>query len=423
MSPSVAAVRSGRRRDRRRHAAPGPRRAAPARRRPAAACSCRSRSARARTRSRRRRRSGRRRRPRGAVRRAVRGCDARVGDGNALELEHQNVPTSPTRKRSMPRTDDRGQGHQDRARGHGGAEVLGAGLAEQAEDHDRERRVVGPGDERRRAELAQRDRERERRRDCRRARATIGRSTSRQTRAGLAPRASRPPPAAAGRWSAAPDATMRTTNGIATSACAMGTSSGDVRRSSGGVSRVMRNPKPSVTALTPEGHAQQPVEETPARPGGRERGEPADGHRDRGRDQGVDERVADRVGRRDEQDAPRTHAAEGAVVVEARAARRVERARHEHGDGGTHERAHHEQVHDDDGPLAPRPRSAGHLGGRPQPERGGPATLGPAGERQRARPRRRAGRSTARPRAGGSGSASSGGRSRSRACRAPGRRG
>ena len=40
-----------------------------------------------------------------AVRRAVRGCDARVGDGDALELEHQNVPTSPTRKRSMPSTD------------------------------------------------------------------------------------------------------------------------------------------------------------------------------------------------------------------------------------------------------------------------------------------------------------------------------
>ena len=175
---------------------------------------------------------------------------------------------------------------------------------------------------------------------------------------------------------------MRTTNGIATSACAIGTSSGDVRRSSGGVSRVIRNPKPSVTALTPSGTLSSPSSRPPARPGGRERGESADGHRDRGRDQGVDDRVADRVGGRDEQDAPRTHAAEGAVVAEAGAARCVERARHEDGDGRTQERAHHEQVHDDDGPLAPRARSAGDLGGRPQPQRGRPATLGPTGERQ-----------------------------------------
>ena len=45
----------------------------------------------------------------------------------------------------------------------------------------------------------------------------------------------------------------RTTNGIATSACAIGTSHDDARRSSGGSSSAMRNPKPTVTADTPSG--------------------------------------------------------------------------------------------------------------------------------------------------------------------------
>ena len=51
---------------------------------------------------------------------------------------------------------------------------------------------------------------------------------------------------------------VRTTSGSATSACAIGTSSGLSRRSSGGRSRVMRKPKPSVTALTPSGSMKKP---------------------------------------------------------------------------------------------------------------------------------------------------------------------
>ena len=48
-------------------------------------------------------------------------------------------------------------------------------------------------------------------------------------------------------------AMVRTTSGSATSAWAIGTSSGESRRSRGGSSRAMRKPKPIVTALTPSG--------------------------------------------------------------------------------------------------------------------------------------------------------------------------
>ena len=46
----------------------------------------------------------------------------------------------------------------------------------------------------------------------------------------------------------------RTTNGIATSAWAIGTRNHDVRRSNGGSSSAMRKPKPTVTADTPSGN-------------------------------------------------------------------------------------------------------------------------------------------------------------------------
>ncbi len=46
---------------------------------------------------------------------------------------------------------------------------------------------------------------------------------------------------------------MRTTNGIATSACTTGTIQGDERKSIGSVSNAMRKPKPSITADAPSG--------------------------------------------------------------------------------------------------------------------------------------------------------------------------
>ena len=45
----------------------------------------------------------------------------------------------------------------------------------------------------------------------------------------------------------------RSTNGIATSVWAIGISTADVRRSSGGSSSVTMNPKPSTTADVPNG--------------------------------------------------------------------------------------------------------------------------------------------------------------------------
>ena len=46
---------------------------------------------------------------------------------------------------------------------------------------------------------------------------------------------------------------VRMTKGTAMIACAAGIRTGEVRRSSGGSSRAIRNPRPTVTALTPRG--------------------------------------------------------------------------------------------------------------------------------------------------------------------------
>ena len=80
----------------------------------------------------------------------------------------------------------------------------------------------------------------------------IGRSTDHHTRIGPAPSTAA---ACRSRSSAARStgSTIRTTSGMVTIACAIGISSGDDRRSSGGASRAIRNPKPTVTALTPSG--------------------------------------------------------------------------------------------------------------------------------------------------------------------------
>ena len=230
---------------------PARRRAARGRRPPAAACSCRCRSARARTRSRRRRRSGRRRR-----RRRTAPCPLRrrVRDRHALEHEHQNVPTSPTRKRSMPSTTIAVERHQDRARGHRGAEVLrrragraaGRSSTGSVGRSGRAMNAVAPNSP---SEIANAN--------------AAGDEQRAGRRSGGRPRARRVPGsrravAAASRRRGSIDrstgAMMRTTNGIATSACAIGhEQSATSRRSSGGVSSAMRKPNPSVTAETPSG--------------------------------------------------------------------------------------------------------------------------------------------------------------------------
>src|SRR5688572_25367736 len=85
-----------------------------------------------------------------------------------------------------------------------------------------------------------------------RDRPTSGRSTSRHTRAGEAPNVAA---ACRSRSSTARNtgSTIRTINGVTTSACASGTSNGDVRKSPGNASIVTRYPKPTVTADTPSG--------------------------------------------------------------------------------------------------------------------------------------------------------------------------
>ncbi len=73
-----------------------------------------------------------------------------------------------------------------------------------------------------------------------------------------------PAPSEAAAWrcrssiAASTGARVRTTSGSATSAWAIGTSSGESRKSSGGSSRVMRKPKPRVTAETPSGSMKKP---------------------------------------------------------------------------------------------------------------------------------------------------------------------
>src|SRR5205085_12139223 len=98
------------------------------------------------------------------------------------------------------------------------------------------------------------------------ARATIGRSTSRQTRPGGAPStvaASR----RRGSMLRRAGTTILTTNGIATIACASGMISAVVERSSGGASNARRNPKPTVTADVPNGSIRSTSIVLVARPG------------------------------------------------------------------------------------------------------------------------------------------------------------
>src|SRR5680860_1188860 len=105
---------------------------------------------------------------------------------------------------------------------------------------------------------------------ARRERQATGRSTVSRTRNGPAPRED-----AAWRWRSSMERntgpTVRTTSGSATMAWAIGISSAELRRSTGGRSRVIRNPKPTVTAETPSGSMNNPSS-TPVNrpPAGRE---------------------------------------------------------------------------------------------------------------------------------------------------------
>ena len=76
-------------------------------------------------------------------------------------VSHQNAPIEPTRSRCTANITTRGGRGQHHRRGHRHPEVLRARVADQPVDHHRQGRVVVAGQEAGRAELAERDRERE----------------------------------------------------------------------------------------------------------------------------------------------------------------------------------------------------------------------------------------------------------------------
>ncbi len=133
------------------------------------------------------------------------------------------------------------------------------------------------------------------------ARPATRRSISRHTRPGDAPSS-----AAASRCRSSiarsVGTTIRTTNGIATSAWTTGTIHGAERKSIGGSSSAITNPKPSITAEAPSGSMSMPSSSLAPRTAGyRERGEAADHNSDHRRAGRVHERVCDRLPRLDEQ--------------------------------------------------------------------------------------------------------------------------
>ena len=175
-------------------------------------------------------------------------------------MSSASTQNAPTRRHPEPLDEQHhqrgGGGEHDRG-GERHAVVQLARVADQPEDHDRQRRVVLAGEERGGAELAQRHREREPGRGQQRPPQHRQVDGERAPAAGRR-RATRRPGAAGRRSPASTGTRVRTTSGSATSAWAIGTSSGESRKSSGGSSRVIRKPKPRVTAETPSGSMKKP---------------------------------------------------------------------------------------------------------------------------------------------------------------------
>ena len=280
-----------------------------------------------------------------------------------------------TATRSASEDGSRRQDHQHDASAAACAGVDRARPAEEAEDRDGQRGRVAARDEDRGAELAERDREGEAGGDAE--------CPQHERQVDLAPdaraaalRATAAASRSRGSIDRSAGATIRTTKGDATSACATGTSQGDERKSSGGSSKAITKPNPSITADAPSGSMTRTSSHAAARPRDRERGQPADHERDHGRRGGEQQRVRRSHARHDEQRGRLV--AERPVEAEAVARRCRERALDEGGD-------RHGQ------PEAGRPRArrrpprAGHLRGRRSASRS--AASGP-----RCRPGARRGR-------------------------------
>ena len=303
------------------------RRAAAGRRWRAAGSTCRCRSDRARRRPRRRRPRGRRRRGRRSDPNATRGA------GHLDPRRHTHPPPPPPRgrQRSTSSTAAVVSTMSTTLSAKPCADVEAPGPAEQPGDGDRAPSARRPGRSRR-WRRTRRARWRRRSRPPRARPATRAAGRRPATRGAATRRARRPRRAAADRSSAAPGVIVRTTNGSATTAWAIGTSHGLARRSTGS-SRARRNPKPTVTAEVPSGQEQHAVERprhAPVR--ARQRGgrQPAEHHRQHRGDRREPQRVADRLERRHEQPRARAHPAERPPPRQAVAVADPERPRDQH---------------------------------------------------------------------------------------------
>ena len=216
------------------------------------------------------------------------------------------------------------------------------------------------------------------------ARATIGKSTSRHTRAGGAPSIA----AASRRRGSMARSTgliTRMTNGIAIKACAIGTRTHDVRRSSGGLSSAMRNPNPTVTADTPSGSDTTASSAASASSCERDRAAATDDDREHGSEHGVSQRCTDCFEWRDEERAAPMQLVERAIEVEPVSGWRVQRPFDEGGDRAAEQQRHHREICRDGEAFARRPRAVRGLRRRAQPERGPFATLDPRGDAEQHR--------------------------------------
>ena len=167
----------------------------------------------------------------------------------------------------------------------------------------------------------------------------------------------------------------RTTNGTPTRACASGTSSQESRRSSGGLSRVIRKPKPTVTAEVPSGSissASKPRSSRPARRVRAAAASPPTSSATTVASGGVAQRVPRRVQRRDEEGAVVAGGARARGRTRSRSRRAVEGARGQHAERQQdQQRDDREHAGQQRAFAAARPvRGAGRVD---QPQRGLPA--------------------------------------------------
>ena len=193
--------------------------------------------------------------------------------------------------------DHAGHDHQHRRHRHRLPDVQRAGPGEEPRDRDRDRRACRAG-RRTTSRRTRRATPRPRTRSRPRTPASRSAGRPRATPAAAARRAPRAASRRRGSIDRNAGTTARITNGMATTACASGTSTVLARRSSGQRSSATRKPNPTVTADVPSGSISSVSIARVARPGPRRdhhRRQTADHHRDHRRDRGELERVAQRL--------------------------------------------------------------------------------------------------------------------------------